>query len=52
MNILLARSGALATFLVDNGYELNPNYNTRFAPNEVILEIFKEIIGFLHLIKY
>lgn len=39
----VARSGALATFLVDNGYELNPNYNTRFAPNEVILEIFKEI---------
>lgn len=39
----VARSGALATFLVDNGYELNPNYNTRFAPNKNILDILNEL---------
>ena len=39
----VARSGALATFLVDNGYELNPNYNTRFAHNKNILDILNEL---------
>ena len=39
----IARSGALALYLKENGYKLNPNYNTSFGPNKNILDILNEL---------
>ena len=39
----IARSGAFVLYLKENGYKLNPNYNTRFGPNKNILDILNEL---------
>lgn len=39
----IARSGATATWLMDSGYVLADQYNTRFSPNETMLHMYQTL---------
>lgn len=39
----ISRTGALVSFLESKGWMLNKNYNNKFLPNELILNMLKEI---------
>lgn len=39
----MARSGATTLWLIDNGYTLHPDYNTKFYPNQMMQKLYRDL---------